>query len=211
MELEARIQAFQGDEERVELLRRARRFKASWIELGEVLQIALQERRFLRWGFASFDEYCRKELHLKPETAYKLTGSYAFLHKRAPEVLRRDGLSAPIPSADAVDFWRRVEERADGTEAPAAARQEPRRAVIEDAQPAAALKRRYQEVFFPLEPSDQAERDRVQLLAATRRLAQLLAATRLVPKPLVEEVDARLERLVVALQALQKAKPAASA
>ncbi len=103
----------QHDPERAEVIAKVRRFKASWFELGEALTQVKRDETYKRWGHASFDDYCKKELHLKRETADKLTGSFAFLRTKAPEVLRRDGRDAPIPSYQSVDFLRRAEEESD--------------------------------------------------------------------------------------------------
>src|SRR5262245_27100628 len=80
------------DPERAELLRRTRRFKASWLELAEGLAEVKRGKTWERWGYDSFDSYTKGELKLRPDTVEKLTGSFLFLHKRAPEVLRRDPL-----------------------------------------------------------------------------------------------------------------------
>ncbi len=193
-DLDARIAAFQGDQERVEVLTRARRFKASWIELGEALSQVMKEERWRRWGYPSFEEYCTKELHLKRETAYKLTGSYTFLKARAPEVLRRDGLAAPIPPLESVSFWRRAEEEAE-EEAPEQLR-ELRRAVVDEGAPAAALKRRYKEVFFPTGDEEKEQRDRSSVLAVAQKLLTLLAETKAVPTTLAADVEEQLGRLI---------------
>src|SRR5437660_380055 len=79
------------DPERADMIARVRRFKASWYELGSALTELRRTDRWKQWGFDGFDDYCRRELHLKRETADKLTGSYAFLRRAAPEVLERDG------------------------------------------------------------------------------------------------------------------------
>ena len=206
-DLEARIQAFSGDSERVELLTRARRFKASWVELAESLSRLLKGGRWRDWGYASFEDYCKKELHLRRETAYKLTGSYAFLKTRAPEVLRRDGVSAPIPSVESVDFWRQAEDSplAPRARAPLA---ELEQAVVAEGAPAGALRRKYREVFFPVDQAAKSERDRQALLGTARRLVDLLAETRLVRRALVEDVEEQVGRLV---QELEGAGAAATA
>src|SRR5262249_12628010 len=156
-----------------------------WIELGEALTHVMRQESWKRWGFDSFDEYCTKELHVRRETAHKLVGSYGFLKSRAPSVLRRDGMEAPIPSLASVEFWKRAEE-ADGPEEAVA---ELRGAVVDEAQPAAALKRRYKEVFFPLEDAEKASRERQAVLAAARRLVQLLSETQVVPRRLAEDIE----------------------
>src|SRR5215469_5877125 len=109
--LAALEEAHQNDPDRADVLRRARRFKASWVELAEVLTRVKRGGQYRRWGFASFDEYAKAELHLRQETIDKLTLSFSFLQKRAPQVLERDGVKAPIPSYQAVDYLRRVEEQ----------------------------------------------------------------------------------------------------
>ena len=95
------------------MLARARRFKNSWIELAEALTETRKNGAWKRWGYESFEDYAKKELHLRQETVDKLTGSFVFLQKRAPEVLRRDGLTASIPSYQSVDFLRRAESQED--------------------------------------------------------------------------------------------------
>jgi hypothetical protein len=192
-DLDARIAQFQGDGERVEVLQRARRFKASWIELGEALSRVMSTEQWRRWGYGSFEEYCTRELHLKRETAYKLTGSYTFLKARAPDVLRRDGLRAPIPPMESVSFWQRAEEEED---APPEALRELRRAVVDEAAPAAALKRRYKEVFFPTGDDEKKQHDRSSVLSAAQRLLQLLADSRVVAKTLAADVEEQLGRLI---------------
>src|SRR5262249_12393327 len=140
------------DPERAELIARTRRFKASWFELGEALTEVKRAERFKNWGHATFDDYCRKELHLKRETADKLTGSFAFLHTRAPEVLRRDGRDAPIPTYQAVDFLRRAEEESG---APPETLNELRRHVLDEGTPLPKISRIYREAIFPLDPEEQ--------------------------------------------------------
>src|SRR5207244_287869 len=99
----ARAQAqHANDPKRVELIAKVRRFKASWFELGEGLAELKKSAAYKQWGFPSFEDYCKRELHLRQETVDKLTGSFSFLRSRAPEVLRRDGRDAPIPSYQSV-------------------------------------------------------------------------------------------------------------
>ncbi len=184
------------DPERAEVLARARRFKASWLELAESLSAVRHDGRWKTWGHSSFDDYARKELHLTQQTTDKLTGSYLFLQKRAPEVLSRDGVGAPIPSYQAVDFLRRAEEQ-EG--APVEAVSEIRRRVIEEAAPLGAVSRQYREVVFPLDDDARKEKDQGALRAAARRLREILGETKAVPRRLATEtltaLDALLEEL----------------
>ena len=187
-----------GDPERAELLARARRFKNSWIELAEGLTQVRKNGRWKRWGHESFEEYAKKELHLRQETVDKLTGSFLFLQKRAPEVLKRDGVSASIPSYQSVDFLRRAESQ-EG--APEEAVEAVRKRVIEDNAPHATIVRQYADTVFPINESEKKQRDAAGLKNVATRLRELLGDTRAVPKKLAVDVSSSLERLLEALDA----------
>jgi hypothetical protein len=185
-----------GDPERAELLRRARRFKASWIELAEALTQAKRERRWKEWGHESFEAYAASELRLRHETVDKLTGSYSFLKRRAPTVLSRDALKESIPSYQAVDFLRRAEAV---TEVPRDTIDAIRRRVLDDAAPAAAVSRAYRDVVFPLDDSKRRARDVAGLKNVAKRLHELLGETQVVPRRLALEVAEALAKLLEAI------------
>jgi hypothetical protein len=194
--LEAAERTHADDPERADLLARARRFKASWLELAEALSAVRRSGQWKQWGYASFEDYTRKELHLRQETVDKLTGSYVFLQRRAPEVLQRDGVAAPVPSYQAIDFLRRAEE----TEAaPAETLAELRRRVIDEGAPLPTLSRKYREVVFPLDDSARRERDVGQLRAAAKRLHELLGASETAPRALRRDLERLLTELLEAL------------
>ncbi|MET0592949.1 MAG: hypothetical protein ABW133_09635, partial [Polyangiaceae bacterium] len=134
-----------GDPERAEILRRTRVFKASWIELAEALTESRRRGDFRRWGYDSFEDYTKRELFLKQETVDKLTGSFLFLKKRAPEVLERDGLSRQIPSYQVVDFLRRAETESD---APESTVEQIRKRVFEDGAGLPSVVREFKESVF---------------------------------------------------------------
>jgi hypothetical protein len=186
------------DPERVKMLRRTRRFKASWLELAEALSEARRHAHFKRWGYDSFEDYTKRELHLRQETVDKLTGSFMFLKKRAPEVLTRDGLSRTIPSYQAVDFLRRAEAEED---APEEAVEAIRQRVIEDGAALPSIVRQFRDVVFPVDASEKKERDTSNLLNVAKRLRELLDETRVIPKRLAAEVGESLDRLLDTLRA----------
>jgi hypothetical protein len=190
------------DPERAEVLARARRFKASWIELAEALSGVKRSGRWRDWGYESFEAYAQGELRIRQATAEKLTGSYGFLKRRAPSVLERDALHEPIPSYHAVDFLRRAEASED---APRGAVDEIRRRVLEDAAPAATIAKAYGDVVFPIDDAKRKARDVAGLKAVAKKLRELLAGTRAVPRKLVGEVDLALDRLIEAIDAAEEA------
>ena len=190
--LEEAMARFAGDAERVAVLERARKFKRSWIDLAEVLVRVREADSFLRWGFASFDDYCTRELRLKRGTVDKLCASYGFLRANAPRLARGepaddDDIIQHIPSWQAVDFVARAEER--GAAEPDVL-DEMKRAVFEEGAPMPVLSRKYREVAFPLEPDEKRERLRSQILATGRKLADLVAEPEAdLPGKLAEKVE----------------------
>ncbi|MDP9033618.1 MAG: hypothetical protein M3O50_02335 [Myxococcota bacterium] len=194
--LEDAERAYSDDPERAELLRRARLFKASWIELAEGLAAAKRAARWKQWGYDSFESYARTELHLRAETVDKLTGSYSFLKRRAPAVLERDAVREPIPSYQAVDFLRRAEASEN---APRDAIDEIRRRVLDEGAPAATMSRAYGKVVFPVSADERRSREAAGLRNVAKRLRELLGETRAVPRKLAADVAEALERLLEAL------------
>jgi len=216
-ELAAAEHAHSDDPLRAELLRRARRFKSSWIELAEVLTEARRSNAWRAWGFDSFHAYAKTELHLREETVDKLTGSFHFLKQRAPEVIARArgedhhggdhdgdgsgdhaGATARIPTYQAIDFLRRAEERAserdaDVSEETVAAL---RKRVLDDGAGLSAITREYGDAVFPIDEATRRRRDAAGILNVANRLKSLLAESDGVPKRLAGEVHATLDRLI---------------
>lgn len=92
----------------------ARKHKASWIELGQMLFAVHKDKLFKNWGFLSFETYCVKELGMKGTTSSKLIKSYAFLEKEEPRVVEHSTIEeeAPsrVPNLDSVHMLRLMKE-----------------------------------------------------------------------------------------------------
>lgn len=188
------------DPERAELLRRTRLFKSSWLELGEALADVKRNKAWERWGYDTFEAYAKAELKLRMDTVEKLTGSYMFLHKRAPEVLRRDPVEEHLPSYQAIDFLRRAEERNEQDHnVPDDTMEEVRKKVLDEGVPMATVARLYKDTLFPVTESDRKTKDKKDLKAAATKLRDLLAETGAVPRRLagtvIESLDSLLEQL----------------
>ncbi|MBL8636512.1 MAG: hypothetical protein JNM40_25035 [Myxococcales bacterium] len=184
------------DPERAELIARARRFKASWIELAEALSSCQKSQRYTEWGYVSFEEYYRKELHLKTATVNKLVGSYAFLRRSAPEVLDRDGLSEPIPSVESIDFLRRAEEVIESGQAPSDLLSEVRRAVFDDSLSLGKLNRQFKESLFPSDAELEQRKRRKELIRLVAKLVEMLESVRdSVPDAVISEAEHALRAL----------------
>lgn len=109
--IEALLSNLDPGSERYHVLRAARDFKASWVELGERLTETREQEKFKEWGYTSFEAYCRQELRLKGETANKLTRSFSFLRDHNPDSLEAREVKE-LPPLDVVDLLSRARERA---------------------------------------------------------------------------------------------------
>lgn len=204
--LAALEEQYADDPERVELLRRTRRFKASWLELGEALSEVKRHKTWEKWGYDSMESYAKAELKLRMDTVEKLTGSFMFLHKRAPEVLRRDPLEKELPSYQAIDFLRRAEERAEEDDTlPEGTMVDIRKKVLEDNVPVATVARLYKDTLFPVSEEDKKAKDRAAIKSSATKLRDLLAESDVLPKGIARTVGDALDELLGELKNEKKA------
>ena len=200
--------AFAGDAQRVEVLARARTFKASWIELAEALAQVFDQRSWERWGFESFEEYCKKELHVTPGTANKLLGSFRFLRTSEPKVLERAKTrprETTLPSLRTVNFVARAAERGAADENTMA---EIKKAAFEEGAAAPTLSRRFGSVAFPVSRVDKKQKLERQLGATARKLAALIAdPDSPLPVAIATAVEAALGQLLESLEDESRGEP----
>ena len=195
--LAAAERRFASDPERAELIARARRFKASWIELAEALSSCQKSQRYTGWGYVSFEEYYRKELHLKTSTVNKLVGTYAFLRKSAPEVFERDGVAQEYPSLQSIEFLRRAEEAAQQGNVATDLFAEVRRAIIDDNLPFGQLNRQFKESLFPSDIELERRKRQKEALRLAQKLIDALAVLEgSVPPEVLEQVEAAIAVLL---------------
>lgn len=175
---------------RFEVLDVARRFKTSWVELGGKLYEVRRKKLYEQWGYGKFDEYCNREIRIKPRTATKLTTSYAFLKNEDPAVLKRDGVVRPVPDVQVVDMLRRARERETLPEREYSKIKE---MAFNDAPIADVRTEMRQHLPAPKGPT----KGRVikQLLDQARKLADGLAAVPGIPHLLVQRAVALVDEL----------------
>ncbi|AJE03991.1 hypothetical protein [Geobacter pickeringii] len=96
--------------DRFQVLQSAKRFKSSWVELGDRLLTVNSRSLFREWGYGSFEEYCTREIRIKKETAQKLTLAYRFMEKHEPELMARREEPRPLPDYRSIDLLRQARE-----------------------------------------------------------------------------------------------------
>ncbi|MBX3225980.1 MAG: hypothetical protein KIT84_29610 [Labilithrix sp.] len=194
------------DPERATMLRLSRRFKTTWIELGEALSRVKKDKSWERWGYDGFESYAKAELKLRADTVEKLTGSFMFLHRRAPEVLKRDPIGETLPSYMAIDYLRRVEEKAEADDSiPKEAVAEVRHKILDEGAPMAKVARLYKDTLFPTTEHQKREAARKDIKKVASKLRDLLAETDSIPKKISSQVGESLDELLSELNAEAKA------
>jgi hypothetical protein len=213
-----RIEQGGGDPARVDIVRRAQRFKRSWIELAEGLHALRKNRRYEKWGYSDLADYCSKELHIKAATLDKLVLSYGALRTHAPEVLRRDGVAREIPSLEAVDYFSRAvgpdpDDKGDDTDtrrrldAPREVLDELRAAVFEEQRSVGELRKRFDPIFRPKSASDDAADSLRKLKSMAERLTSAVQTTEGLSEKRVGRVLAVMEALVRDVEELLEKQP----
>lgn len=114
-EIENKMAGLDEESLRYQTLQSARRFKISWIELGQYLQTVWREKHYKSWGYISFESYCTREIGIKTSTALKLLRSYYFLEREETAFLKTKLIDAnkvvELPSFDSVDILRFAKDK----------------------------------------------------------------------------------------------------
>ncbi len=172
----------------------AKRFKSTWAELGKLLVQVRDENLWESWGYASFEAYCLKEIHIKKQTALKLTRSFSFLakHEPADEVAQED-FPQKAPPFEVIEVLADAEER--GQLSPQEYRSL-RDSIWDPEKPANELKKEFVERFPKPAPEPPSESAQVRKLAnVARKLASEVSGCRKVPHAIAERAAALAEDL----------------
>lgn len=209
-----------GDPDRLEAVRRAQRFRRSWIDLAEHLVKVRRKGSYKGWGYEDFHQYCQSELTLKRGTVDKLTMSYSTLKRHAPQVLAWDGVAKTIPSYEAIGYFSKAvdtDEETPANDVPAKGKKKapPRvpemvaelsNAVFDEGAAVGELRKRFDPVFFP-KPKGAEELALLKRARSTSlKLAEMLPDISGLPENQVRKLEAELGRLRQRLDALLEAK-----
>jgi hypothetical protein len=176
---------------RHEVLSAARRFKASWTELGELLVRVRKEASHEQWGYSTFEAYCLRELHIKRQTALKLTNSYAFLEKHERDILNKP--PEERPAFEVVEVLAKAEERGQLSEKEY---QSIRDEIWRDERPPAMLARELSQRFpAPAPPPPEPNVQLRRFANTARRFAEELKSHRGMPDAIRERAAALADDL----------------
>jgi len=168
--IEQLMQELPPESERYQVLATAKRFKSSWVELGEWLARVSTGGQFTSWGFDTFEEYCTRAIRIKRQTAEKLLLAFRFLERREPGLLQRRE-ERPLPDYRSIDLLRQADEEKPFSMEEYA---ELRQAVIEQERSHPSIARQFRELAHSHRPElKDAHRYRNALLAAKRLVTSL--------------------------------------
>jgi len=194
-ELEVGVEPGRGRAGRLReaVVQAARRFKSTWVELGRLLVEVRRENLFEQWGFESFEAYCAKELHIRRQTALKLTRSFSFLDKHEPRRMAAEDAAIRAPSFEVVEVLAQAEERGQLSSDEYRAIRE---TIWDPAKAPSELKRELSSRFPP--PAPDRNHALGRLAQTARKLANDLRAAAGVPRAVGEHAASladELERL----------------
>jgi hypothetical protein len=167
----------------------AKRFKSTWAELGKLLVQVRDEAKYEEWGYPSFEAYCLKELHIKKQTALKLTRSFSFLAKHEPpEAVKEEDFPQRAPAFEVVEV---LADAADRGQLSPAEYRSLRDSIWNPEKSATELKREFSERFPRPPPEPPPENVQLRRLAQmARKLASELSGSRKVPAAIAERAAA---------------------
>lgn len=196
--IESIMEHLEPGSDRYEVLDKAKRFKSSWVELGEKLLDVSKKARFRDWGYGSFEEYCVQEIRIKRGTAEKLTMAYRFMEKEEPQLLSNREELKPLPDYRSIDLLRKAKEEKGFSEEEY---DDLRKRVVEEERSHPTVLKKYKEVAAlreepnPLAPLKAA-------VSAARRLDAALRGMDGAPAAFIQQLGEMLAHLERELEAL---------
>ncbi len=173
--IEQRMRGVDEHSLRYSLLKIAKDFKTSWVELGQALYPVWKDKLYAQWGYLTFEAYTIKEIGIKKQTALKLLKSYCFLEREAAPYLQEEYKqsteAAVVPGYESIDALRRAKTGLDGSDY-----EKIKNDVFEKGRDATSVKRDIASLLKQREELAPEEARRKKKIAAVKRLLGMLKA-----------------------------------
>lgn len=199
--IEEKLENIDKNSFRYHVLKSAKDFKTSWIELGRALYEVWKDKLYKEWGYAHFDAYTAKEIGIKKLTAMKLLRSYYFLEKEEPQYLKNDNQEniAAAPSLEAVELLRSAKAKKGLDESDY---NQIKQEVFEKGKDVFQAKKDLTSLIRERRQIEPEEAFRQRRVSAVRRFVSTLRSlkkeielSKLLPAPLVREAEALIKKL----------------
>ncbi len=206
--IDSRLDQLEPGTLRHQVMAALRQFRASWIELGRLLNEVVYGGDYKEWGYDDFEVYCARELGLKKPTVQKLMISYNYMKKYESKRLhdfeddREKAVATGIPDFQTVELLDRVRRR---EEMPDEKMEELHRKAFESEAEEPELRRELRQYLRP-QPTESEIREGQNarkselagILRIARELRRRIATSEAIPGGLRE----RIESCLVELEAL---------
>lgn len=201
--MEDRMEGMSEDSVRYSVLNSAKKFKSSWLELGQALYAVWKDKLYKKWGYLTFDAYTAKEVGIRKQTALKLLKSYFFLKKEEPAHVQKEYIESQnaksIPSYESVNALRLAKNNKELDSSDYAGI---RRNVLDLGKEAKDVKRDITTLMRQRAEPDSAEARQMKKYAAVRRLVSTLKAlkreieaSKLAPASIIRETESLIKKL----------------
>ncbi len=201
--IEEKMENLDSGSLRYHILESAKNFKRSWIELGRSLYSVWKDKMYKEWGYVNFDVYVSREIGIRKQTAMKLLKSYYFLEKEEPQYLKNDyadaSQAANIPSYESVDILRQAKNKKVLDEHDY---NNLKKEIFEKGRDAQELKKNLGVIIRQRQELDPQEAQEKRKLAIVRRLVgqlrmlkQEVEVLKMLPMPLIKELDALIKKI----------------
>lgn len=207
--IDMKLERLQPGSLRHRVMTALRQFRASWVELGRLLNEVVYGGDYKEWGYDDFEVYCARELGLKKPTVQKLMISYNYMKKYesgrldARDDSRREEPPPEIPDFQTVELLERVRSR---NELPEERMSELHRRAFAGEGEEPDFRKELRQCLRPQLSEARMEdgaasrrRELAGILRAARELRRRLSGARAVPGGLRE----RLEQCLVELEGLE--------
>jgi len=207
--IEERMESLDSGSLRYHILESAKNFKCSWIELGRSLYSVWKDKMYKEWGYVNFDVYVSREIGIRKQTAMKLLKSYYFLEKEEPQYLKKDyaelSQAANIPSYESVDILRQAKNKKVLDENDY---KNLKKEIFEKGRDAQELKKNLGVIIRQrqeMEPEEAQEKRKLnmlkRLIGQLRMLKQEAEVLKMLPMPLIKELDTLIKKIDEAMLA----------
>ncbi|MFH0917952.1 MAG: hypothetical protein V1830_02345 [Candidatus Omnitrophota bacterium] len=201
--IEAKMENLDINSLRYHILESAKNFKCSWIELGRSLYCVYKDKTYKEWGYVNFDIYVSREIGIRKLTAIKLLKSYYFLEKEEPQYLKDEYAAsaqpAQLPNYESVNILRQAKNNKSLDENDY---RDLKKEIFEQGRDPQEIKKnlgvilRQRRESDPPEASEQRSRAVLKrLLGQLRLLKQEVAVLKLLPVPLVKDLDKLIKNI----------------
>jgi len=201
--IEAKMQNLDVNSLRYHILESAKNFKCSWIELGRSLYSVWKDKMYKEWGYISFDIYAAREIGIRKQTAMKLLKSYYFLEKEEPQYLKNEYTDSAkpvnLPSYESVNLLRQAKNNKSLDEHDY---RDLKKEVFEKGKDVQEIKKNLGVIIRQrqeLDSEEVAEKKKSsvlkRLLGRLRALKQEVAVLKLLPAPLVKDLDTLIKNI----------------